>query len=108
MALLFRNGWRRRWGAALQKSIRQRAELKQILERTDEAGILRLRRNGLREISPLGRDQRLTSVWQNQDKAKIALHDSVPKDFQTYSFERMMLASDCDTLRVVPKVGSLR
>jgi hypothetical protein len=108
MALLLWNVWRRRCGGALQKSIRQRAQLKQILERTDEAGILLSRRNGAGEIRPLGRDYRLTAVRQNQDETQVALHDGVPKDFQTYSFERMMLASDRDTLRIVPEMGSLR
>jgi hypothetical protein len=108
MALLLWNKLRRRCCGALQNSICQKAELKQVLQRADELVIVFSRRRGSGEICPVRRNQRLASVRQNQNEIQAFLPDGVPENFQRLSLKGMMAASYRYTLRVVPEVGSLR
>jgi hypothetical protein len=108
MALLLWNKLRRRCCGALQKSIGQKTELKQVLQRADELVIVFPRRRGRGEICPVCRKQQLASVWQNQNEEQTLLPEGVPEYFQRLSFKRVMAASDRYTLRIVPEVGSLR
>jgi hypothetical protein len=59
------------------------------------------------EICPLGGDQRLAPVRQNENELQTAVHPRVPEDLQRLSLERMMRAGDSHTLREVPVVGSV-
>jgi hypothetical protein len=64
--------YRRAIGAALQKSINESAETKQVFERAHELWIL-LRICWCFEIRPRCGNQRLASIRQDQDKPKLAL-----------------------------------
>jgi hypothetical protein len=108
MALLLWNKLRRRCCGALQKSICQKAKLKQVFQRADEMVTAHLRRRGDSEIRPVCRNQRSTSVRQNQNEIQALLPDGVAENFQRPSFKRMMAARDGYTFRVFPEVGSLR
>jgi hypothetical protein len=65
------------------------------------------RAGGVVEVGPLRRDQRLTSVRQNENELQAAAHARVPQDLQGLSFEGMMQARDDHPLREVLTVGSL-
>ena len=92
---------------ALQESLYQAAETKQVFERAGDLWLLWKICRGL-EICPRGRNQRLASVRQNQNEIQAFLPDGVPENFKRLSCKRMMAASDRYTLRIVPEVGSLR
>jgi len=59
------------------------------------------------EVCPLGRDQRLTSIRQNENELQAAAHARVPEDLQRLSFERVMPARDGHSFREVLMVGSV-
>jgi hypothetical protein len=50
---------------------------------------------------------RFAAVWQEDDEEQSAVFVQLPKDSQRLPFEWMLLASDRDTIRMVPDVGSL-
>jgi len=87
---------------------RMAPELKQVLERADQGTIGCLQGRGGGEIGPVRRDQRLGPVRQNQNEMQVLLPFGVPEYFQRPSLKRMVPSSDRYTLRVVPKMGSLR
>ena len=89
----------------MQKSICQRAQLKQVFPRADEVAILS--GSGRGEICPVCRHQRLTSVRQNENELQAVVHTRVPEDLQRLSFKWVMRTRDRYPLRVVPGMGSL-
>jgi len=59
------------------------------------------------DVRPVGRDQRLTSVWQNDQKVQAARHSCLPKYFERLSFKCVMRAGNRHPLRKVLMVGSV-
>jgi hypothetical protein len=94
-------------GSTAQKSIGEAAKTKQIIPRADELSSLR-RTGGSLEICPIGGDQRLTSVRQNENEPQAAGHAGLPKDLQRLSMEWMMRTRDGHTFWEVLMVGSVR
>src|SRR5437870_2114693 len=79
-----------RVGGAAEESIGKTTKAEQIIERADEQRSL-WRARGSLEIRPVGGDQRLTAVWQNEHELYAARHAGLSKDLQRLSMERMML-----------------
>jgi hypothetical protein len=106
MALLGCPRYYWRLGRAAQKSIDEAAKPQQVIQRADEHR--RLRRAGDSfEVRPVSRDQRLTSVRQNENKLQSAGHTGLPKDFQRSSMEWMMRTRDGHAFGKVLMMGSL-
>src|SRR5438045_9228849 len=99
MGLLFSKRLRRRCDGASQKSICQRTELKQVLQRANETVTLRLRWRCWGELCPIGRDQRLTSVRQNENELQAATQSRMTEDLQRLSLDRMMRQGGRHSLR---------
>ena len=89
-----------------QKGIDEAAEAQQIIERADEFRSL-WRAQGTLEVRPVGGDQRLTAVRQNEHELQAARHAGLPKDLQRLSLERVMRTCDDHSLREVLTVGSV-
>jgi len=93
MALLacLRSYWQ--VGGAAQESIGKTAKTEQVIERADEKRSL-WRAGGSLEIRPVGGDQRLTAVWQDEHELQAGGHAGLPQDLQRVSMERMMRTRD--------------
>jgi hypothetical protein len=106
MALLacLRSYWQ--VGGAAQESIGKAAKTKQVIERTDQQTSLWRAGGGL-EIGPVGGDQRLTAVWQNENKLQAGGHAGLSQDLQKLSMERMMRTRDGHTFREDLMLGSV-
>ena len=93
MALLacLRSYWQ--VGGAAQESIGKAAKAEQVIERAGEQRSL-WRAGGSLEIRPVGGDQRLTAVWQDEHELQAGGHADLPKDLQRLSMERMMRTRD--------------
>jgi hypothetical protein len=59
------------------------------------------------EIGPVGRDQRLTSVRQNEHELQARGHAGLPQDLERLSMEWMMRPCDGDAFGKVLTMGSL-
>ena len=59
------------------------------------------------EVRPIGRDQRLTSVRQNENELQAAAHARLPEDLQRLSFEGVMRTRDGHPFRKVLMMGSV-
>jgi hypothetical protein len=68
-------------GAAQQESINEGSKTKQVFERTSELRIPWKIYRGF-EIGPRSWNQRLTSIWQDQDKPQFALPIGMPQNLQ--------------------------
>jgi hypothetical protein len=106
MALLVCTRCYRYIGSAVQECIDETAKTLQVIQRADERRILRRARSSL-EVRPIGGDQRLTSVRQNENELQAATHVRVAEHLEGLSFEWMMWASDGHSFREVLKVGSV-
>jgi hypothetical protein len=106
MALLACPRCYRHVGGAAQESVNEAAEAEQVLQRADELKAGR-RACGGREVRPLGGNQRLASVRQNENELQAATHAGVPKDLQRLSLEGVMRARNGHALRDVLTVGSV-
>jgi len=106
MALL---GWLRCYrqiGNTAQKGIDDGAKAQQIIQRADEfRSMWRVR--GVGEVGPVGGDQRLAAVRQNEDELQAGRHTGLPKDLQRLSLEWVMRTGDSHALGKVLIVGSL-
>jgi hypothetical protein len=106
MALLacLRSYWQ--VGGAAQESIGKAAKTKQVIERTDQQTSLWRAGGGL-EIGPVGGDQRLTAVWQNEHELQATRHAGLPKDLQRLSLKWVMRTRDSHAFGEVLMVGSV-
>jgi len=106
MALLacLRSYWQ--VGGAAQESIGKTAKTEQVIERADEKRSL-WRAGGSLEIRPVGRDQRLTAVWQDEHELQAGGHAGLPQDLQRLSMERMMRTRDGHPFGEELMVGSV-
>jgi putative NADH-flavin reductase len=93
-------------GSAAQERIDEIAKTQQVIQRTDERRILWCGGSGL-EVRPIGGDQRLTSVRQNEDELQAAGHARLAEYLQRLSLEGVMRAGDRHALRKVLTVGSV-
>jgi hypothetical protein len=59
------------------------------------------------EVGPVGGDQRLASVRQNENELQAAAHARMPENFQRLSLKWMMWTSDGHSFREVPMMGSV-
>jgi hypothetical protein len=106
MALLacLRSYWQ--VGVAAQESIGKAAKAEQVIERADEQRSLWRAGRSL-EIRPVGGDQRLTAVWQDEHELQAGGHAGLPQDLQRLSMERMMRTRDGHTFRKELMLGSV-
>jgi hypothetical protein len=106
MALLacLRSYWQ--IGGAAQESIGKAAKVEQVIERADEQRSL-WRAGGSLEIRPVGRDQRLTAVWQDKHELQAGGHAGLPQNLQRLSMERMMQTRDGHAFGEELMVGSV-
>ena len=102
-------GWLRCYrhiGSTAQESIDEDAKTEQVIERADEQRSL-WRAGGSLEIRPVGRDQRLTAVWQDEHELQAGGHAGLPQDLQRLSMERMMRTRDGHPFGEELMVGSV-
>ena len=59
------------------------------------------------EVRPFRRDQRFTSVRQNENELQAAGHARVPQDFQRLPMKRMIWTGDGYLFRKVVMMGSV-
>ena len=93
-------------GGAAEESIDQVAETEQVFLRAGEGRILGRVGGGV-EVRPFRRDERLTSVRQNENELQAAAHARVAEHLQSPSLERVMQACDGHPFRKVLMVGSV-
>jgi hypothetical protein len=106
MALLRCPRCYRHIGGTAQQGIDEVAQTQQIIERADEFRSLR-RAGGSVEVGPIGGDQRLTAVRQNEHELQAARHVGLPKDLKRLSLEWMMRTRDGYAFGEVLMVGSV-
>lgn len=63
--------------------------MQQVRQGTDEMRNLRYA-GGILKISPVGGNQRLTTIRQKEHELQTGWHLHLSKDFQNLSFERVM------------------
>lgn len=59
--------------------------MQQVIQRADEHRRLRRARDSF-EVCPVGGDQRLTAVRQNENELQAAAHARLPQDFKRLPF----------------------
>jgi hypothetical protein len=104
MALLVCTQYYWHVGGTPEEGIHKVAGPEQIFKRPDK---LRSLRGTGGEVRPLGRDQRLTSVRQNENELQAAAHARLTEHLKRLSLEGVMWASDDHPFREVPMVGSV-
>jgi hypothetical protein len=92
--------------SADEESIDEAAKLKQVFGRPHQRRPLARDRERLK-VGPLGRQERLASVRQNQHEVQAALTVRVAEDSQRLAYKGVMGASDGNPLREVLTVGSV-
>ena len=93
-------------GGAAQESIGQAAKTQEVIQRADQRRGLRKAGRSL-EVGPVGGNQRLTSVRQNEDELQAAAHARVSEHLQSPPLERVMRTRDGRPFRKVLMVGSV-
>jgi len=93
---------------AVEESIDDRSCVKQILKRA-EGGRRRCceRVCGRDEIGPIGRNQRLTAIRQDQNKQEPTFPMQSPEHVERLAFEGMTSTDDDDLLGEVLMMGSV-
>ena len=91
---------------AAQESIGKAAKTQEVIQGADEWRILRCAGRIL-EVGPVGGDQRLASVRQNENELQAVRHACLPEDLQRLSFERMMRTRDGHAFGEVLMMGSV-
>ena len=90
----------------MKERINEATQAQQVIERADELRILWGAGRSL-DVRPIGRDQRLTSVRQNENELQAAAHARVPEHLQRLPLERVMQTRDGYPFRKVLMVGSV-
>ena len=93
-------------GSTAQERIDEDAKAEQVIQRADEQRS-RWRARGSLEIGPVGGDQRLAAVWQDEHELPAVGHADLPQDLQRLSMERMMRTRDSDAFGKVLMMGSV-
>ncbi len=82
--------------------------MKQVFQRAEGCCGCRAQRLGGRgQVRPVGRNQRLTAIGQDQDEKELTFPMHCPEDFQRMAFERMASADYGDLLGEVQMMGSV-
>jgi hypothetical protein len=89
----------------MKEYINEAAKTQQVIQRTDDVS-WRLAVSSV-EVRPLGGNQRLTAVRQNNHKLQAAGHAGLPKDLQRLPVEWMMRTRDGHTFGKVLMMGSV-
>jgi hypothetical protein len=89
----------------MMEYIDEAAKTQQVIQRTDDMS-WRLAVSSV-EVRPLGGNQRLTAVRQNNHKLQAAGHAGLPKDLQRLPVEWMMRTRDGHTFGKVLMMGSV-
>jgi len=106
MVLLACSGYYRQVGQAIEECIGQAAKTKQVIQRADEASLRRY--GGISvDVRPIGGDQRLTAVRQNENELQAAAHTRVPEYLQRLSLKWVARAGNGHPLWKLLRVGSL-
>jgi len=106
MALLVCPRYYWRLGGAAQESIDEVAKTPQVIQRANEhRSLWRAGRN--LEICPIGGNQGLAAVWQNENELQAAAHAGLPEDLQRLSVEGMVRTRDGDAFGKVLMMGSV-
>src|SRR6267143_280622 len=106
MALLACPRSYRQVGGSAQESIGNTAQTEDVTQRADKRRVLRCDRRILK-VGPVGGDQRLAAVRQNENELQAVGHARLPEDLQRLSFEGMVGTSDRHPFREVLMMGSL-
>jgi hypothetical protein len=93
-------------GGAAQESIDKSAQTYQVLERGDKLRIARCA-GRIVAVRPVGGDQRLASIRENENELQAGRHAHLAEDLQRESFERVMGTGDGHPLGKVLMMGSL-
>jgi hypothetical protein len=93
-------------GGAAQESIDEAAKTQQVIQRADEHRSL-WRAGGSLEICPVGGDERLTAVWQNNNELQTTRHAGLTEDLQRLSVEWVMRTRDGHAFGEVLMMGSV-
>jgi hypothetical protein len=106
MALLGCPRYYWRLGGVAQKSINEVAKTQQVIQRADQhRSFWRAGRN--LEICPIGGNQGLAAVWQNENELQAAAHAGLPEDLQRLSVEGVVRTRDGDAFGKVLVMGSV-
>jgi hypothetical protein len=89
----------------MKECIDEAAKTQQVIQRTHKVR-WRLAVSSV-EVRPLGGNQRLTAVRQDDHKLQTAGHAGLPKDLERLPTEWMMRTRDGHTFGKVPMVGSV-
>jgi hypothetical protein len=106
MALLACPRSYRQVGGAAQESIGKTAKTEELIQRTDMLRLLPCAGRIL-EVSPVGGDQRLAAVRQNENQLQAVGHACLSEDLERLSFEWVMGTSDGHSFREVLMMGSV-
>ena len=93
-------------GGPAQESIGQAAKAQEVIQRADQLRILR-RAGRTVEIGPLGGDQRLAAVRQDEHELQAGRHACLSEDVQALSLEGMMRTRDGDAFGKLVMMGSV-
>jgi hypothetical protein len=106
MALLGCPRYYWRFDGAAQESIDEVAKTQQVIQRADQHRSLGRARRSLK-ICPIGGNQGLAAVWQNENELQAAAHAGLPEDLQRLSVEGMVRTRDGDAFGKVLMMGSV-
>ena len=106
MVLLACSGYYRQVGQAIEKCIGQAAKTQQVIQRADEASLRRYAGISV-DVRPIGGDQRLTAVRQNENELQATAHSRVPEHLQRLSLKWVARAGNGHPLRKLLMLGSL-
>jgi hypothetical protein len=93
---------------AVEESIYDGPCVKQVFERAERGcGRGRAGLGRPSQIGPIGRDQRLAAIGQDQNEMQSTLTMRHPENVEGYTLERMASADNRDLLRQVLMMGSV-
>jgi hypothetical protein len=90
----------------MEESIDEAAKTQQVFQRADRMSIPGNARSSF-GVSPVCRDQRLTSVWKNDHELQTVRHACLPEYFERLSFKRVMRTGNGHSLRKALMMGSV-
>jgi hypothetical protein len=93
-------------GRPAQESIDEAAKTQQVIPRADEHRSLR-HAGGRLKVCPVGGDQRLAAVWQNEHELQAGGHAGLPEDLQRLSVEWVVRTRDGYAFGEVLMMGSV-
>jgi hypothetical protein len=96
----------RQIGGAAQESVGEATKTQKVIQRTEKLRTLQYDRRIL-NIGPVGRDQRLGAVRENEKELQAVGHAGLSQDLQRLPFERVMRAGDGHPFGKVLMMGSV-